>query len=159
MNRITLALLLAGLGLSAQAKAAFAPVKIPALSALPVSLSGAAASPMAASLSSIPLSPMLPSTLLPSPSLPVAFPRRLPGVWNHLPVELPAEAAIPVPAPAHDEHQLGWSGEVAVPVSAHPAPASVRAQLERAAEYVSQEVAYAADELYDGAQAFAVAFK
>ena len=170
MNRINLVLIFAGLGLSAPAKAAFAPVKIPALSVLPVSLSGMAAAPMAASLQSVPLSPLLPSPMLPSPSLPVNFPRSLPGVWNHLPVELPAEAAIPVPVPAHDEYHLDWSfldgghdvAHVASPVSPAPKPlppAGARAQLVYAAEIVSHEIVATADSLYDNARAFVVTVK
>jgi hypothetical protein len=164
MNRTTLTLILAGLGLAAPAKAAFAPVKIPALSVLPVLLSGAAAAPMAASLSSIPLSPLLPAATFPSPSLPVSFPRNLPGAWNHLPVELPAQATVPVPKPSHDTYHLDWSfldgghdvAHVASPVGPAPKPlppAGARAQLVYAGEIVAHEVVTAAGEFYDGAHA------
>ena len=167
MNRISLTPILAGLALSVPAQAAFAPVKIPSLSILPVSLSGAAAVPMTASLSSIPLSPLLPAATFPSPSLPVNFPRNLPGAWNHLPVELPAEAAVPVPKPGHDTYHLDWSfldggsdvAHVARPVGPAPKPlppAGARAQLVYAGELVAQEAHAAADALYDGARAVAV---
>ena len=167
MNRINLTLILAGLGLSAPANAAFAPVKIPALAVLPAAISGAAAAPMAVSLMSMPLSPLLPAPMLPSPSLPVNFPRNLPGVWNHLPVQLPAEAAVPVPMPAHDQYHLDWSfldgghdvAHVASPVGPAPKPlppAGARAQLVYAGEIVAHQVRSAADELYDGARAVLV---
>ena len=170
MNRFPLILILAGLGLTAPAYAAFVTAEIPALPALPVMLSGAAAAPMAPSLMSMPLTPLAPALSLPSPSLPVNFPRSLPGVWNHLPVELPAEAAVPVPRPAHDEYHLDWSfldgghhvAHVAIPVSPAPKPlppAGAKAQLVYAAEIVTHEFAAAADSLYDDAHAFLVTVK
>lgn len=168
MNRISLTLIL--VGFSAPARAAFAPVKIPGLQTFPVSLSGSAAAPMAASLQSMPLSPLLPAPMLPSPSLPMNFPRTLPGVWNHLPVELPAEAAVPVPVPARDQYHLDWSfldgghdvAHVANPQNPAPKPlppAGARAQLVYAAEVVSHEIVGAADALYDNARALVVAIK
>jgi hypothetical protein len=162
MNRSTLTLILAALAalaLSAPAHAAFVPVEISALSVLPASMSGAAAAPMAPLLMTMPLSPLLPAVSLPSPSLPVNFPRNLPGVWNRVPVELPAEPAVPVPLPAYDEHQLHRSflddgvevAYVAIPANRRP---SARAQLAYAAEVISQEIEYAADALYDNAHVF-----
>jgi len=170
MNRLNLTLILAGLGLSAPANAAFAPVKIPALSALPVMLPGTAAAPMALSLMSVPLSPLLPVTSFPAPSLPVSFPRNLPGVWNHLPVQLPAEAAVPVPKPAHDQYHLDWSfldgghdvAHVAQPVGPAPQtlpPSGAHAQLVYAGEIVAHEMHGVADALYDGAHAVVVTIR
>lgn len=159
MNRSTLTLILAGLALSAPAHAAFVPVEISALAVLPASMSGAAAAPMAPSLMTMPLSPLLPAVSFPSPSLPVNFPRNLPGVWNRMPVELPAEPAVPVPLPAYDEHRLDRTfldggiqvARVAIPANRQP---SARAQLVYAAEVISLEIEYAADALYDNAHAF-----
>lgn len=162
MNRINLAFLLAALCLSAPARAAFAPVRLPSLSILPATV----AAPITISFPSMPLSPLLPAPSLPSPSLPVNFPRTLPGAWNHLPVELPAEAAVPVPNPAHDTYHMDWSfldgGEVAHVASpvgqasqSLPKPGA-RAQLAYAAEIFSHDVAAAADLVYNGAVAASV---
>lgn len=164
MNRVDLTLILAGLVLSVPANAAFAPVKIPALTVLPASMSGAASAPMTASLSSLPLSPMLPAASFPSPSLPVNFPRNLPGAWNHLPVELPAEAAVPVPKPSHDTYHLDWSfldgghdvAHVASPVGPAPRPlppAGAGAQLAYAADSLAQGIQAVEDALFDHALA------
>ncbi len=111
-------------GFAAAARAAVVPGGIPEIaplsSVLPVS--GA----MMPTLSAMPVSPLLPAPTLPAPSLPVSGPKRLPGVWNHLPLELPAEAAVPVPA--HDEYHLDWSfldggdGLLAVHAPKSPAP-------------------------------------
>jgi hypothetical protein len=164
MNRSHLTLILAGLALSVPAHAAFAPVKIPALTVLPISLSGAASAPMTASLTAAPLAPSLPAISFPSPSLPVNFPRNLPGAWNHLPVELPAEAAVPVPQPAHDTYHLDWSfldgghdvAHVASPVGPAPQPlppAGAGAQLAYAADTLAQGIQAVEDALFDHALA------
>jgi hypothetical protein len=168
MNRLNLTLSLAALVLSVPAHAAFAPVKIPALTALPVTLSASGAAAMVPSLT--PMSPLLPAPMLPPPSLPVNFPRSLPGAWNHLPVELPAEAAVPVPTPSHDTYHLDWSfldgghdvAHGASPVGPAPKPlppAGARAQLVYAGEIVAHEAGDAAAELYDGAYAVIAAVR
>jgi hypothetical protein len=100
-------LILAGLVLPAPARAAFIPVEIPRLQALPVMLSGPAAAPMTLSTMAMPLSPLPPAPALPAYRLPVSGPRNLPGVWNEQPLQLPAEAAVPVPA--HDKYELEWA--------------------------------------------------
>jgi hypothetical protein len=160
MNRLPLFLILAGF--AAPARAAFT-AEIPGLKPLPAAISGAAA-PSALALTAMPLSPLLPSVSLPAPSLPVAFPRNLPGAWNHLPVELPAEAAVPVPRPKHDEYHLDWSfldgghdvAHVASPVGPAPLPlppSGAHAQLVYVGEVVAHEAREVADVLFDGARA------
>jgi hypothetical protein len=91
------ALLLAGL--TSPARAAFVPENVPSIA--PLSSFSAALPPI---VQSLPTTLNFPALSLPSPSIPVSAPKILPGVWNHLPLEMPAEAAIPVPA--HDEYHL-----------------------------------------------------
>lgn len=166
MNRFPLLLILTALATSA--RAAFIPVKVPGITPLPAMASGAAAAPMALSPMALPLTPLLPSISLPAPSLPVSFPRTLPGAWNHLPVELPAEAAVPVPQPKHDQYHLDWSfldgghdvAHVAQPVGPAPRPlppSGAHAQLVYAGEVVAHEAYEVADLLFDGARSFVVA--
>ena len=150
--------------LALPARAAVAPTVIPGLAPLSASIAGAA--PAALALTAMPISPLLPSVSLPAPSLPVAFPRNLPGAWNHLPVELPAEAAVPVPQPKHDQYHLDWSfldgghdvAHVAQPVGPAPKPlppSGAHAELVYAGELVAHEAVEVADVLFDGARAVA----